>query len=522
MNTIERITELHVQIEEARSHHDFDDIFSCATQMYELANEIKEQEYQIIACYHLANVHYHYGDYDKSIEMIQEGILHGEVYPFPFYQMVLYNLGGIVYGTVGDEITSVEYTLKSFYIASENKLDFLYIVLNNLGVLFLDLEYYDLAFEYFLKSFKERNINSMDELRVFDGPNIINLLGTCVFMNDMKEYERWLPYYQAYHDHFFDSNVESDYAMYQVILNEDKGEAALTEKVDNMLAIFAENLDYLHIFKDLLKVLERFIQQRYQVLSKRILKELDSMIQKYPKYRKISKLHECHVKYYLTFHDDEGLLDSLMAYFYNKEDEYTIARMNMKQSIMTKIKMEEILYQQNIIIQNNEELRKKVEIEEFTKVLNKSSFIRYVKEELTEMHQDQYVCLCILDIDKFKMINDSCGHMFGDKILLEAVDILKKNIRTIDYIGRIGGDEFCIFLKNVLSLDFVEEKAERIIHDLYNMRIDGNPVKVSASLGICAAYQALSYEQMFEVADRVMYEAKNNGGNQYRIQILER
>lgn len=521
MDRIERMKQLHENIEEARSRHDYDDIFYNAEQMYELASEERDEVYLIISCYHLGNVYFQRGNYDESLNKVLEGIRHGEVSPFPFYQMILYNLGGIVYGTIGDEITSVEYTLKAYYIALEHQeLDFLYIILNNLGVIFLDLEYYDLALEYFLRSFEERNVTSMDQLRFNDGSNIINLLGSCVYLNNAEEYRRWLPYYEAFHDMFHDPTVESDFMMYQVLLAVHRGDLHLEVCVSEMLDVFAEDPDYLHTFKNLLKVLERFIHMKEKKLCEIILEQLENIINKYPKYRKISKLNECYVKYYLTFHDDDRLMEALLEYYHTKEEESSIMNLNVKQSILTKIDMEEILYRQNIILKSNEDLRKKVEIEEFTKVLNKSSFVRYVKEELMDMHEDQYVCLCVIDIDKFKSINDSRGHMFGDKILLEAVNILKQNVREHDYIGRIGGDEFCIFMKNILSLDYVQEKADHIIHQLFDMRIDGEDTKVSASLGICCSEYSVSYEEMFEEADQAMYEAKNDGGNQYRIRIF--
>ena len=180
--------------------------------------------------------------------------------------------------------------------------------------------------------------------------------------------------------------------------------------------------------------------------------------------------------------------------------------------------MEKVTYEQEIILKKNDELRKNIEIEEFTKVLNKSSFRRYVEDELQNMHHDQYLGFFIVDIDKFKRLNDTKGHLYGDKILLELVDILKQNIRETDYIGRIGGDEFCILIKNVLSLDYLHESAVHLLNSI--RKIQNGVDDISASIGISVTDSGVSYEKLFKAADDAMYEVKKRGGNDYSLQLL--
>ena len=71
--------------------------------------------------------------------------------------------------------------------------------------------------------------------------------------------------------------------------------------------------------------------------------------------------------------------------------------------------------------------------------MNKTAFRTHVSAELETMHQDQYVCLLVIDIDKFKSINDTFGHLVGDQVLLHVVKVLKEVLRSSDFIGRIGG-----------------------------------------------------------------------------------
>ena len=109
--------------------------------------------------------------------------------------------------------------LKSYYIALDHQeLGYLYIILNNLGVLFFNLGYYEIAKEYFTNAFEERGIGSYNDLKINDGFNIINLMGTSIYLKDDLEYERWLIWYREFQKRFQIVTVENDYQMYQVLL----------------------------------------------------------------------------------------------------------------------------------------------------------------------------------------------------------------------------------------------------------------------------------------------------------------
>lgn len=181
--------------------------------------------------------------------------------------------------------------------------------------------------------------------------------------------------------------------------------------------------------------------------------------------------------------------------------------------------MEQLLYERYQILKENRELERRSEIEEFTNVMNKTAFRTHVSAELETMHQDQYVCLLVIDIDKFKSINDTFGHLVGDQVLLHVVKVLKEVLRSSDFIGRIGGDEFCVFMKNILSLPYLYERLDEILDRLVNTRIEDRQV-LSASIGVCMSNHICRYDEIFQKADEAMYHAKNAGGNCYDITEL--
>lgn len=96
---------------------------------------------------------------------------------------------------------------------------------------------------------------------------------------------------------------------------------------------------------------------------------------------------------------------------------------------------------------------------------------------------------------------------------------MKEVLRSSEFIGRIGGDEFCVFMKNILSLPYLYERLDEILDRLVNTRIEDRQV-LSASIGVCMSNHICRYDEIFQKADEAMYHAKNAGGNCYDITEL--
>lgn len=133
-----------------------------------------------------------------------------------------------------------------------------------------------------------------------------------------------------------------------------------------------------------------------------------------------------------------------------------------------------------------------------------------------ERHQWQ-VALMFVDLDDFKKINDSLGHEFGDKLLVEAANRMKSIVRSSDTVGRHGGDEFIVILGDLRNLDAVRKVAEQIIQSLSKpFNVDNHELTISASIGI-AVYpdDGNGASDLLRKADSAMYHAKDQGGNIY-------
>lgn len=127
------------------------------------------------------------------------------------------------------------------------------------------------------------------------------------------------------------------------------------------------------------------------------------------------------------------------------------------------------------------------------------------------------VAMLLLDLDNFKVINDSMGHSVGDLVLQEAALRLSRSLRVVDTVSRQGGDEFILLLPEVIGFDAVGDFAERVLATISSpFSIQANRYDLSASIGISVFPEdSDDLESLYRHADSAMYQAKLSGRNRY-------
>lgn len=130
---------------------------------------------------------------------------------------------------------------------------------------------------------------------------------------------------------------------------------------------------------------------------------------------------------------------------------------------------------------------------------------------------DKHVAVLLLDIDRFKYVNDSFGHYVGDRLLEAASTRLKRCVREMDIVARVGGDEFALAIPMMPDAEGAENVAKKVLSALAEpFQIERHELRLSASIGICHFPEnASSAELLFQYADAAMYEAKRRGRGQY-------
>ena len=166
----------------------------------------------------------------------------------------------------------------------------------------------------------------------------------------------------------------------------------------------------------------------------------------------------------------------------------------------------------------NEELIRTAELDGLTGAYNKRATEAYINKILTQM-PDEKGTFVILDVDKFKDVNDRYGHAAGDTVLHELAKTFFRHFRKDDIIGRIGGDEFVIYMRNIESKEIASARIKNLIENVRSLpfeEMNGNHVTIS--VGIAFVPEAGNcYMDLYKNADTALYETKQNGKDGYHV-----
>lgn len=177
------------------------------------------------------------------------------------------------------------------------------------------------------------------------------------------------------------------------------------------------------------------------------------------------------------------------------------------------------IYFRNIDKQHREmeRLKQLAERDQMTGLYNHDTTLNLIKEYLTDEGIGQKHALFMVDVNKFKSINDKYGHMPGDHVLAEVARRIRSVFRNDDIVGRIGGDEFMALIKNISSVSLAEKKAGELANATH-FSCSGISMDISCSIGVALFDdETTNFAELYRKADAAMYRAKQSGGTGYII-----
>lgn len=175
----------------------------------------------------------------------------------------------------------------------------------------------------------------------------------------------------------------------------------------------------------------------------------------------------------------------------------------------------------NAQVMHEQELKTQAETDLLSGLINKVTMEKRVSKFISENKNSSFGAFFIIDLDNFKQVNDKLGHAYGDQAICDTANKLTLVFSERDFIGRIGGDEFCVFMcpKSTVkdAKELVEEKANTLREVLAEDYTDGETsIHVTPSIGISFFPEhATSYKDLFKKADTALYTVKNSGKNNF-------
>ena len=186
----------------------------------------------------------------------------------------------------------------------------------------------------------------------------------------------------------------------------------------------------------------------------------------------------------------------------------------LKETQQEKSKVQE---QYDTLKKNQEHIKKLAYNDYLTQLPNRIAFTEVLDNVLYTLRQEEIIAIMHIDIDDFKVINDTLGHSYGDELLIDVTHRLKQAITEDDYLARSGGDEFILLSQNIMDISQYEDKIKKIMKVFsYPFVLSTKEFFITVSIGIVLApTNGKTSQVLLKNVDTAMYEAKANGKDTY-------
>lgn len=215
--------------------------------------------------------------------------------------------------------------------------------------------------------------------------------------------------------------------------------------------------------------------------------------------------------------DSSGFIDLRIA---NDEGRYLWSRIRATSTHTPNgVRINAIVYDIDELKRDALAMKKQAQFDSLTKLLNKVSAQQAIIDHLENQQPGTMAALLVMDLDNFKSVNDSLGHLYGDAVLTQVGTTLRNLFRSQDVIGRIGGDEFLILLKDIPNKELVLERCQLMV-DTFQEQLHRLMPKLQVSVSVGAALapkHGSTFADLFRHADEALYAAKRAGKCQYHL-----
>lgn len=217
--------------------------------------------------------------------------------------------------------------------------------------------------------------------------------------------------------------------------------------------------------------------------------------------------------------DDKDSNNEIIAYQYGAAS--VIFKPYLPLALFRRVEILSSLYQSRCSLKSMEGIRERAEKDALTGLYNRGAVRQYINRLLSaeSHHRSGISALLMIDLDNFKIINDTYGHIFGDEVLTRTAAKIRKLFRSNDIIGRIGGDEFMVFIDSIPDIELIQTRCQQLIDAIRTSFFEeDSPISISASVGVALVPEhGTILSELYHKADQALYKAKKLGKNRYCI-----
>lgn len=459
------------------------------------------------------------GEFKEALELFLRCIRAPKNPATKFAEAKSYRMLGMIYGYLGQEMLSKENLLRGLYLSQENGYERevidCYICLAFFHGMLKD---YEQALDYqtkvlpLIRRLKEKESDTAFNMEIVC---LAHRGMICAQMGQMKMSEEFFVQVEQL---VGDSTEKCfmipvlDLALRIAYEKQDTGkfEDCLKQLLEQAILEegFFETLEY--YFDICAFLMEKDMPKEVRALLDYVKSYYDMIPLAYLKYN----IHNFELNYAKNYGDEDAQWEAtqnLLAILPEYEAEQQRAKLYSFDYI-------EFLHEERGI---SAKMEQKSKLDPMTGLFNKFTIEFLVDEYFSRMDEESAAALLIIDMDHFKQINDTLGHLAGDAILTDTATIIRRFFKGDALCGRVGGDEFMVFVKDVQDVSSLLLQAEFLRQEIAKTTSERNiTIEIQASVGVAVSTAGFrGYASMFAAADEALYRAKKEGRN--RICVIE-
>ncbi len=515
----QQLNQILTQLEQYQSNITITaELMKLAEQLLELGKKEEDHFAEVVAHKFLALFHNQKGNINLALH--HASLCHeiSSIYQYTEYYITSCNMMGILYALMSEQFLALDYYLKALFAAkSAHNFDLTSRILNNIGDMFSDLKVYDKALDYFkqAKLYREQGDLANDEPYVII---VMNIIEASLMLDKEEAAKEYLPTIIHLINEEESKMLTSILFVNEILYYFKEGNFTKAEKLLVQLFKKIPSLsDYSHVFTALLRLKPFIYQLQNKTIGEQYINTLKMMTEQMDNVNFQLYYQETIIEYYGLINEIEKQHNAIIEYYYLNEKNNKIRKESFCNSLIAKVQLEELLQEQAIILKENEQLKNLSEIDELTQIYNRQTAQKFILQKISAETLIGSAALIILDLDYFKTVNDHYGHITGDKVLSTTGSILKRSFREQDIIGRLGGDEFIIFIhnphhqRNELKQMLII-RLNQLLQQIRNIPIEDLSMHVSASVGVMLLNALpISFIELYNNADIALYESKKKG-----------